>query len=121
LLRRQQGRGTFVADHESDELATLFSNIRDADGQRVAGTLELLSQTSGPATRIEQQRLRLEADKRVVRTSRRRRGATGVFMREEACLAVTRFPGLGERDAGNYRLASLASSTAFTWVGRMRT
>ena len=117
LLRRQQGRGTFVADHDSDELATRFSNIRDENGRRIAGSLQLLSQTAGPATRIEQQHLQLESAERVVRTSRRRHDTTGVFMYEEACLAATRFPGLEDTHAGNYRLSSLAQQHGI-YLGR---
>ena len=59
----------------------------------------------------------MEADERVVRTSRRRRDATGIFMYEEAHLAATRFPGLAERDAGNYRLSSLAQQYGI-YLGR---
>jgi GntR family transcriptional regulator len=37
LLTRRQGRGTFVNDQSSDELSVRFSNIRAADGERIAG------------------------------------------------------------------------------------
>jgi GntR family transcriptional regulator len=110
LLRRQQGRGTFVADHTSEELAARFSNIRDKTGRRMSGTMELLAQTTGAATPDEQRHLQLEPGETVVRTSRRRRNGTGIFMHEDACLAASRFPGLADTEAGNYRISSLAQN-----------
>ena len=38
LVTRRQGRGTFVNDQASDELAIRFSNIRGADGERIVGS-----------------------------------------------------------------------------------
>jgi GntR family transcriptional regulator len=108
LLWRRQGRGTFVADQGSEELVARFSNVRDVNGRHIGGCMELLSQTSGAATPIEQRHLQLEAAEPVVRTSRRRRNETGIFMYEEACLAVSRFSGLAGADAGNYRISGLA-------------
>src|SRR5919109_3395801 len=40
LLTRRQGRGTFVNDQSSDELAARFSNLRAADGKRVCGQIK---------------------------------------------------------------------------------
>ena len=37
LLTRRQGRGTFVNDQSSDEMAMRFNNVRSKDGQRVVG------------------------------------------------------------------------------------
>ena len=37
LLTRRQGRGTFVNDQSSDEMAMRFNNVRSKDGQRVCG------------------------------------------------------------------------------------
>jgi GntR family transcriptional regulator len=108
LLWRRQGRGTFVADHGSDELAARFSNIRDGNGRRISGSLELLSQMTGTATPTEQRNLQLQSTEPVVRTRRRRRDGAGVFMYEEACLALARFPGLEGADTGNYRISGLA-------------
>lgn len=108
LLRRQQGKGTFVADHTSDELSVRFSNIRDEAGHRISGSMELLSQAPGAATPIEQERLKVDANATIVRTSRRRRDETGYFMYEEASLVVYRFPNLETGQAGNYRISSLA-------------
>ena len=42
LLTRRQGRGTFVNDQSSEELAVRYSNIRGKDGAHVAGEVELL-------------------------------------------------------------------------------
>jgi len=107
-LWRRQGRGTFVADQGSDELTARFSNFRNDSGQRIGGSMELLSQTSDLASPIEQRHLQLEPTEPVVRTSRRRRDETRVFMYEQACLAVSRFSGLAAEDVGNYRISELA-------------
>src|SRR3972149_6571308 len=40
LLTRRQGRGTFVNDQSSDELAARFSNLRAPDGSRVCGEIK---------------------------------------------------------------------------------
>src|SRR5687768_13045774 len=37
LIYRRQGRGTFVADHTSEELAIRFTNIRTSKGRAVRG------------------------------------------------------------------------------------
>jgi GntR family transcriptional regulator len=108
LLKRRQGRGTFVADQGSEELRARFSNLRDDKGRRMSGNMELLSQTSDLASPAEQRHLQLEPSEPVVRTSRRRRDEVGIFMLERACLAVSRFSGLTAADAGNYRISGLA-------------
>ena len=108
LLLRRQGRGTFVADQTSRELAVRFSNIRNSAGQRIVGELQLLSQTKGAATATEQERLELTAGEPIVRTKRLRRDQGRAFMHEEACLAASRFPGLEGADVGSYSISALA-------------
>ena len=108
LLLRRQGRGTFVADQASTELAARFSNIRSATGQRIVGDLQLLSQVKDTATAIEQERLDLKAGEAVVRTTRLRRDQARLFMYEQACLAASRFPGIEGADVGSYSISALA-------------
>jgi GntR family transcriptional regulator len=108
LLLRRQGRGTFVADHDSGELALRFSNLRDGTGRRIGGSFALISQSCGPASATERDRLQLEDCAPVLRTVGSRRDELGPFMFEEACLATGRFPGLDGAEIGNYRIASLA-------------
>ena len=70
--------------------------------------MELLTQTKASASKAEQLRLQLSAGEVVLRTTRLRRYKDQLFMHEEACLAVSRIPGLDGGDAGNYRISSLA-------------
>lgn len=108
LLLRRQGRGTFIADQASQELRVRFSNIRNTAGQRIVGELQLLSQTKGSASAIEQERLQLDPGEAVLRTTRLRRDRGRLFMYEEACLAASRLPGLEGADVGNYSISALA-------------
>ena len=94
LVLRKQGRGTSVIDQGLGDVAARFSNIRNEGGRRIAGDMELLSQTSGAATDDEARQLQLNAGEPVLRTSRVRRYQGEPFMHEEASLALTRFPGL---------------------------
>ena len=47
LLTRRQGRGTFVNDQSSDELAERYSNIRTADGERITGEMNVCEHDPG--------------------------------------------------------------------------
>src|SRR5512134_1810140 len=60
LLTRKQGRGTFVNDAASGNLAIRFSNIRDANGQRLAGEAETGEMAQCAASDEEIARLQLE-------------------------------------------------------------
>jgi len=108
LVLRRQGRGTSVVDQATGEVAARFSNIRDGEGRRVLGDMELLTQTKALPTEIEQQRLQLGAGDAVLRMTRLRRYKNQLFMHEEVVLAVSRFPGLDDAEAGNYRISALA-------------
>src|SRR5882757_2484915 len=80
LLTRRQGRGTFVNDQSSDELAARFSNIRGPDGQRMCGQVKSAEITEGPANAAECVRLRLHAEDRVLRIHRVRHHKGQVFL-----------------------------------------
>ena len=47
LLTRRQGRGTFVNDQASDELAVRYSNIRAPDGERISGEVTVTEISEG--------------------------------------------------------------------------
>jgi len=96
LVDRRQGRGTFVVDLASGEAAARFSNIRDGEGRRLIGDIEVLTQIEAEPTALERQRLRLEAADTVVRATRLRRYRNQPFLHEELALAMGRFPGLSE-------------------------
>src|SRR5262245_42446100 len=70
LLTRRQGRGTFVNDQCSEELAARFTNLRAADGSRLLGEVKSLEITEAVASEQECLRLRLRAGERVYRLHR---------------------------------------------------
>jgi GntR family transcriptional regulator len=108
LVLRRQGRGTSVVDQASGEVATRFSNIRDGEGRRILGDLQLMAQTRAQPTPVEQERLQLNVGDSVLRTTRRRRYKGRLFMHEEVSLAVDRFPGLDDAAAGSFLISALA-------------
>jgi GntR family transcriptional regulator len=97
LLTRRQGRGTFVNDQSSDELAARFSNIRGPDGKRLCGQVKSAEVTEGPANAEECVRLRLRADDRVCRLHRIRHHKGQIFLVEDVTLPAALFPALGEK------------------------
>jgi len=86
LISRQQGRGTFVNDQTSEELAMRFSAIRDAEGKRIAGEVELGEVTEGTANELECARLRLQPRDQVYRIRCVRLHQNQPFMVEEASM-----------------------------------
>jgi GntR family transcriptional regulator len=94
LLTRRQGRGTFVNDQASDELLVRYSNIRTADGKRIAGEMKILAISEAPASPAECARLRLAQDDRVWRIRCVRRDGGKPFMVEDIAAPATLFPEL---------------------------
>ena len=70
--------------------------------------MELISQIKAVATATERQRLQLAAGDFVLRSTRLRRYRNQLFMHEDAVLAMSRFPGLDETNAGTLRISALA-------------
>lgn len=108
LLTRRQGRGTFVNDQTSDELAVRYSNIRGPDGRHVAGDIEPLDIAEAPVTETECMRLRLRAHERVYRIRRLRLSDGKPYMLEEVVMPAVLFPGLAESKAPSHRIVALA-------------
>jgi GntR family transcriptional regulator len=108
LLTRRQGRGTFVNDQSSDELAARFSNIRGPDGKRVCGQVKSAEISEGPASEMECTRLRLHPEDRVHRIQRVRHHKGQVFLVEDVSLPAALFPGLAEKKAVTDRIIVLA-------------
>jgi GntR family transcriptional regulator len=106
--RLLRAHGTLAGGQASNESAAYLRNKGDEIIRRGSGNTEVLSQATGLATPIEQQRLQLAPGEQVVRTARRRRNEARIFMHEEACLATARFPGLAGGEAGNYKITCLA-------------
>src|ERR1700674_2691778 len=57
LVTRRQGRGTFVNDQSSEELAVRFTNVRGPDGDRLVGDVNSAEITEGVANEMECTRL----------------------------------------------------------------
>lgn len=99
LLTRRQGRGTFVNDQSSDELAARFSNIRGPDGKRVCGLVKSAEVTEGLASEVECARLRLRPEEPVYRIHRVRHHKGQIFLVEDVTLPATLFPDLEHKKA----------------------
>jgi GntR family transcriptional regulator len=108
LLVRKQGRGTFVIDHTSAENILRFINLRNSNGERIAGVGEMLAQTVRPVTAEEEERLQVGASELVACTKRLRKHQGRPLLVEERCLALSRFPGLGASAPGDYQIIVLA-------------
>ena len=108
LLTRRQGRGTFVNDQASEELAVRYSNIRARDGEHVGGDVHLLEITESPASEIECVRLRVRMHERVHRIRRLRLTDGKPFMVEDVSMPAALFPGLAAQKSFSHRIVILA-------------
>jgi GntR family transcriptional regulator len=98
LVVRHQGRGTFVADPSSEELAARFTRLHRADGERIRGQVKTVEITRQAAGDLQRARLRLSAGAEVYRVRRIRHYNGAAFLVEDAALPVELFAGLDERD-----------------------
>ena len=108
LLTRRQGRGTFVNDQASEELAVRYSNIRGKDGAHVTCEVELLDVTEAAVSEAECMRLRLRMHERVCRIRRVRLRDGKPYMLEDVAMPAALFPGLPENKAPSHRIVVLA-------------
>jgi GntR family transcriptional regulator len=108
LVVRRQGRGTFVADQTSADLAVRFSNIYSPDGQRTTGTIERASANTSIANATECRRLRLSPTDSVIRVARTRALEGRVFMTERVALPQNRFARLNPESEFSHRISVLA-------------
>jgi GntR family transcriptional regulator len=108
LLTRRQGRGTFVNDQASDELAVRYTRICGLDGARICADVAVTDVGEAAANEAECLRLRLEPQQRVCRVRRLRTFRGEPFMVEEVSMPAALFPGLAERRDLPPRIAVLA-------------
>jgi GntR family transcriptional regulator len=99
LITRRQGRGTFINDQASDELADRFCSIRGANGQPIPGYVQVGKVTKAPASEVESLRLQLRSRDPVWRFRRVRVHEDQAFMSEEVVLPAELFPQLDASDA----------------------
>lgn len=108
LLTRRQGRGTFVNDQASEELAWRFSNLRTVDGQRLDPHAQTTHVAEGAASEEERLRLDLGPDDRIYRVHRTRLHNNQPFMVEHATVPAELFPGLDKEGELAIRIILLA-------------
>ena len=96
LLVRQQGVGTFVAEHDSHRALFHFFHIVGADGARLLPDSRVLRSTTVRATREESRALAIAANARVVRIERLRHLSEQPTILETVSVAAKKFPGLCE-------------------------
>jgi GntR family transcriptional regulator len=108
LLTRRQGRGTFVNDQSSDEMAMRFNNVRSKDGQQVTGRVRTVEMTEGKANDRERDRLALQSSDTVYRIRRVRLQGDRPFMTEEISYPAALFPGLMDTKNPSHRITVLA-------------
>lgn len=108
LLSRRQGRGTFVNDQTSEELAVRYSNIRGRAGEHVGGDVQLLGVSEAAVSESECARLRLRMHERVHRIRRLRLSKGRPYMLEEVAMPAALFPGLSEHKPLSHRIVVLA-------------
>jgi GntR family transcriptional regulator len=108
LILRRQGRGTFVRDPCSHELAQRFIRLYRPDGTPICGQIKSTEITRGAANAMERDRLRLGAADEVYRIRRVRHCDGTPFSVEDATLPADLFPGLGESGPVADPIAALA-------------
>jgi GntR family transcriptional regulator len=112
LITRRQGRGTFVSDQASDDLAARFCRFRGADGERLfmLARVVVTDIKEGVSSEDERRRLNLAPGEPVYRMQRVRRYRGQTFMVKHAVVPAALFPGLpGRREiAANITLLAQA-------------
>ncbi|HEX5957964.1 MAG TPA: GntR family transcriptional regulator [Hyphomicrobiaceae bacterium] len=108
LIVRQQGRGTFVNDPASDEVAARFARLHGANGTRIRGQVKSTEIARTIPGNMERERLRLAVGVEVYRIRRVRCQNDAAFQVEETSLPADLFPGLGDNGRIPDHLTSLA-------------
>jgi GntR family transcriptional regulator len=108
LVVRRQGRGTFVVDQTTPEAASRFDRLRQGDGDPLALRSKLIGQSNGAPTPHEQKVLQIGPGEPVARKRRLLSTASRPFGVEDACLAVSRLPGLDVASVGDWCVTVLA-------------
>jgi GntR family transcriptional regulator len=110
LVTRRQGRGTFVNDQSSEELAARFIRFRDPEGGPLIGDVKSVEISENSANEMEIVRLRLQREDRVFRLSGSRFSNGQPFAFEEASVSAAFFPGLEKRRSNTHCIVYLSQS-----------
>ncbi|MFT8244291.1 GntR family transcriptional regulator [Roseomonas sp. BN140053] len=93
LIERRQGKGTFVAQHTSEQARDHFFRVRDLEGREANPTSLVLSLHTDAATPAEAAAFALPAEAAVHRLRRLRLQDGQPFLVEEITLPAAIFPG----------------------------
>ena len=99
VLRRKQGLGTFVSNHDSDRALFHFFHIVNNQGHKVLPDSKVLGCRCKAATRHEAFQLQLPAGEKVIRIERVRSIESTPTIVETISLPEKRFAALGREDA----------------------
>jgi GntR family transcriptional regulator len=108
LLTRRQGRGTFVNDQASDDLALRFSALRGADGLHLESEARTIKVAESAPSERERQRLQLGPNERIFRIDHLCLHNDEPFMVRRAVVPAALFPGLDRQAAVASRIRTLA-------------
>jgi GntR family transcriptional regulator len=116
LITRRQGRGSFVCDLTSGELAGRFATIRKQDGGSLVANVRTMEIERGAATTEECARLRLAAQEHVWRIRRVLVDGDVPFMIEKVSMPAAIFPRLEQQS----NEGTLATRPQFWYLARQR-
>src|SRR5262245_11326593 len=108
LIARRQGRGSFVRDERSGELAGRFATIRKPDGGSIGVNIGSMAIDGGAATAEECVRLQLAEGEAIWRIRRVLLDGDVPFMFEKASMPAGLFPGLEQQSHAAEGIALLA-------------
>lgn len=108
IVLRKQGRGTFVIDHDTEEMAIRFSSIYSSAGLKIDGHIVCEHSSAGPATDVDRSHMDVTGSDTVFRSTRVHWHSDHPFMIEKSTLAMRHFSGLSEAGLKCQRLTSLA-------------
>jgi len=109
IVVRQQGRGTFVTDPASPELASRFDRLRQQDGSKLELQTENTTLETAAPSRDEAERLQLPRGAMVLRVRQTRRVTNGpVALVEEASLPASLFASFTGSIEGSYDIVQMS-------------
>lgn len=108
LITRRQGRGTFVNDQTSDDMAMRFNRLCGEEGNSLS--LEILKSEVKAARASEEEsvRLRIRSGDPVVRIRRIQTSQAKRVLLEQIAMPETRFPGLATKNHVPHRIVAVA-------------
>jgi len=108
LITRRQGRGTFVNDQTSEDLASRFNRLCSAEGQCLGLDSLKSDMKTGRANEDESARLEIRVGEPVVRIRRILSAQSRRILLEHVTLPEQRFPGLSAKSNPPQRVDALA-------------